>query len=167
MVHRGREPEFGHITFDVNGRRCECGNQGCLEAYVSDHGIFRTYSELFSSLLEVDPIEPGVSAIDYLFTRALQGDTRASEALTLTGTYLGIGLATLVNLFNPSCIIITNGVGYHVDPLLKSMSDLINQHIFSQLGDNLKVIIEDNSTLINWARGAGCLVLQDFFSSPV
>jgi N-acetylglucosamine repressor len=163
---QGQGAEFGHITFDVNGRRCECGNQGCLEAYVSDHGIFRTYSELFSSLLEVDPIEPGVSAIDYLFTRALQGDTRASEALTLTGTYLGIGLATLVNLFNPSCIIITNGVGYHVDPLLKSMSDLMNQHIFSQLGDNLKVIIEDNSTLINWARGAGCLVLQDFFSSP-
>ncbi len=41
----------------------------------------------------------------------------------------------------------------------------MEQHIFSHLGDNLKVIIEDNSRLINWARGAGCLVLQDFFSS--
>jgi predicted NBD/HSP70 family sugar kinase len=165
---RGQGAEFGHIPFDVNGRLCECGNRGCLEAYVSDHGIFNTYSELSSSALELETEEVGsdVSAIDTLFKRIQEGDIYAREALILTGTYLGIGLSTLVNLFNPTCIIITNGVGYQVNPLLKSMSVAMGQHTFSRLGENLKLIIEDNCSLMNWARGAGCLVLQDFFSSP-
>ncbi|MBV9257741.1 MAG: ROK family protein [Ktedonobacteraceae bacterium] len=165
---QGQGAEFGHITFDVNGRLCECGNRGCLEAYVADSGVFTTYSELSSSSreIEVGAMSTEVSAIDYLFARAQQGDTHAHEALVLTGTHLGIGLSTLVNLFNPTCVIITNGIGYQVDPLLTSMRVAMEQHIFSQLGENLKLIIEDNCSLINWARGAGCLVLQDFFSSP-
>ncbi len=165
---QGQGAEFGHIPFDVNGRLCECGNRGCLEAYVSDHGIFTTYRELSSSALELkmEAIGSEVSVIDYLFNRIQQGDTYAHEALILTGTYLGIGLSTLVNLFNPTCVIVTNGVGYQVNPLLKSMSAAMEQHIFSRLGENLKLIIEDNCSLVNWACGAGCLVLQDFFSSP-
>jgi N-acetylglucosamine repressor len=164
----GQGAEFGHIPFDVNGRLCECGNRGCLEAYVSDHGIFATYSELSSSAFELKPAEIGldVSAIDYLFKRIHEGDTYAHEALILTGTYLGIGVSALVNLFNPTCVIITNGVGYQVNPLLKSMSVAMERHIFSRLGENLKLVIEDNCSITNWARGAGSLVLQDFFSSP-
>jgi N-acetylglucosamine repressor len=164
---QGQGAEFGHITFDVNGRVCECGNLGCLEAYVSDRGIFMTYRELCSSAQEREAREigPDVSAIDYLFARIQKGDAQAREALLLTGTYLGIGLSTLVNLFNPTCVIITNGVGYQVDPLLRSMHIAMEQHVFSRLGENLKLIIDDNCSLINWARGAGCLVLQDFFSA--
>ncbi len=165
---QGQGAEFGHIPFDANGRLCECGNRGCLEAYVSDHGIFTTYGELSSSSVELKVAEIGsdVSAIDYLFNRIQEGDTYAREALILTGTYLGIGLSTLVNLFNPTCIIITNGVGQQVNPLLESMNIAMEQHIFSRLGANLKLVVEDNCRLVNWARGAGCLVLQDFFSSP-
>jgi N-acetylglucosamine repressor len=164
---QGRGCEFGHITFDMNGRRCECGKRGCLEAYISDHGIFRTYHELASSPLEIKTPDSGMSAIDYLLTRIQEGDSYARETVALTGTYLGVGMATLVNLFNPTCIIVTNGVGHHVGPLVESMDALMKQHIFSVLGNNLRLIVEDNTTLINWARGAGCLVLQDFFSSPL
>jgi N-acetylglucosamine repressor len=164
---KGQGCEFGHITFDMNGRLCECGKRGCLEAYISDRGIFRTYNELSSSSIEMETIGSGISAIDYLLTRIQEGDVYAQETVALTGEYLGVGMATLVNLFNPTCIIITNGVGHHVDPLVASMGTLMKQHIFSVLGDNLRLIVEDNNTLINWARGAGCLVLQDFFSSPV
>jgi N-acetylglucosamine repressor len=181
----GQGAEFGHIPFDVNGRLCECGNRGCLEAYVSDRGIFATYSELSTSELSTSELSTselstsalelkmktaeiglGVSAIDYLFKRIHEGDTYAHEALILTGTYLGIGVSALVNLFNPTCIIITNGVRYQVNPLFKSMSVAMERHIFSRLGENLKLVIEDNCSVTNWARGAGSLVLQDFFSSP-
>jgi N-acetylglucosamine repressor len=163
---QGQGAEFGHITFDVHGRLCECGKRGCLEAYVSDHGIFKTYTELSAPAVEFKAVGSDVSVIDYLLSRIQQGDTHAHETFAVTGAYLGVGLATLVNLFNPTCIIITNGDGYHIDPLLKSMKTLMEQQIFSLLGENLKLIVEDNSALMNWARGAGCLVLQDFFSSP-
>jgi len=168
-VFRGSQgigAEFGHIPFNVTGRQCECGNQGCLEAYVSDHSIFSTYHELRSEPDTVKPGDIGAPEINNLFLRAQQGDMQALQAFELTGTYLGIGLANLVNLFNPQCIIIKGGEGNRVDLLLGSMKSTMKKHIFSQLGNNLTLIVEPETTMINWARGAGCLVLQNFFSAP-
>ena len=163
---QGLGAEFGHIPFDVKGRQCECGNQGCLEAYVADHGIFNTYRELSSEPADIKAGEIGVDAINDLFSQAQQGDTLARKAFDLTGTYLGIGLATLINLFNPQCIIINDGEGHRVDLLLESMKAAMEKHVFSQLGSNLELIVEQHMSRMNWARGAGCLVLREFYSSP-
>jgi N-acetylglucosamine repressor len=167
-LFRGAEglgAEFGHIPFDANGRRCECGNQGCLEAYVTDHGIYNTYLELCSEPADIKAGEVREGAIADLFMQAQQGDERACKAFELTGTYLGLGLATLVNLFNPEIIMINGAEYYLSDLLLGPMKEALNRHIFSQLGANLKLMTEQNTSL-HWARGAGCLVLRDFFSSP-
>lgn len=162
---QGVGAEFGHIPFDVEGRPCECGNRGCLEAYVSDHGIFNTYRELGAEPADIKAGEIDTAAIIKLFKQAQQGDGRANKTFELTGIYLGIGLATLVNLFNPECIIL-NGTEEHLsDLLLTAMKEMLNKHIFSLLGSDLELIIEQNMPL-HWARGSGCLVLRDFFSSP-
>jgi N-acetylglucosamine repressor len=163
---QGLGAEFGHIPFDVNGRICECGNQGCLEAYVADHGIVNTYRELLSEPADVKAGEVDIAAIDDLYTRSQSGDAQALKAFELTGERLGIGLAALINLFNPECIIINGGEAHRADLLLAPMKTAMDQHIFSQLGRDLKLIVEENPTRLNWARGAGCLVLRDFFSSP-
>lgn len=163
---QGIGAEFGHIPFNVNGRQCECGNQGCLEAYVADHGVYSTYHELRSEPDTIKPGDIGFAEINELFKRAQQGDIQARQSFELTGTYLGIGLANLVNLFNPQCIIIKGGEGNRVDLLLGPMKATMKRHVFSQLGNNLTLIVEPDTTMINWARGAGCLVLQNFFSVP-
>lgn len=162
---QGLGAEFGHIPFDVRGRQCECGNRGCLEAYIADHGICNTYRELCSEPADIKAGEANPVAVSNLFRLAQQGDARACKTFELTGTYLGIGLATLVNLFNPECIILNGGEGHVSDLLLEAMKEALKEHIFSQLGTNLELIIEQNTTL-HWARGSGCLVLRDFFSSP-
>ncbi len=164
---QGLGAEFGHIPFDIKGRQCECRNQGCLEAYVADHGIFNTYRELRSEPADIKAGEVDASAINALFTQTQQGDLQALKTFELTGTYLGIGLATLVNLFNPECIIINGAEGNWVDLLLEPMKAAMHQHVFSQLDSDLKLIMKQNPTRLNWARGAGCLVLRDFLSSPV
>lgn len=158
--------EFGHIPFHISGRLCECGKQGCLEAYVADHGIVTTYYELTADVRIVNPGEIDTPEIDALYERACQGDAQADQAFKLTGEYLGIGLATLVNLFNPQCIILNNGGGHRADLLLASAQSTMYRHIFSQLGKELSLIVVQGDKTINWARGAGCLVLRDFFSSP-
>ncbi len=165
---QGMGAEFGHIPFEITGRQCECGNQGCLEAYVANHGIFTTYREL---LLAIDSGQASDRDIDSeminrFFDQAELEDPLIHKTFELTGHYLGIGLATLVNLFNPECVIINSVEGPWLDPLIESAQTTMKRHIFSKLGDNLEFIIERNSTLMNWARGAGCLVLRDFFSSP-
>lgn len=160
---QGLGAEFGHIPFDVNGRFCECGNQGCLEAYVSDHGILRTYTEIVAA---AGSSHVSVASVEQLAELALQGNLDALQAFALTGTYLGNGLACLVNLFNPECLIICNEGEHVLSLLLPSMGTALKQHTFSQLGKDLQFICEKNTTIESWARGAGCLVLQDFFASP-
>ena len=163
---QGLGAEFGHIPFDVQGRQCECGNRGCFEAYVANHGIFTTYRELCSTPTNIKAGEIGVTVINDLFKQAQEGDALALQAFELTGTYLGIGLATLVNLFNPESIIINGGEEQWVNLLLAPMKEAMTQHVFSQLSNNLELIVSQNTSLLNWARGAACLVLQDFFSVP-
>lgn len=169
MLFRGTQgigAEFGHIPFDVNGRQCECGNQGCLEAYVSTHGIFNTYQEL-CALPFIQAGEVDMTAIDALAQQAQQGDTLAHETFERTGFYLGVGLAILVNLFNPECVILNYDEGLKVEYVFESMKATMQQHIFSQLGRDLNLIIDSQTTMLNWAQGAGSLVLQDFFASPM
>jgi N-acetylglucosamine repressor len=167
MPFRGSQgigAEFGHIPIDVSGRLCECGNRGCLEAYVADHGIVRTYRELSQSSEEVIPSAIDNVIIDDLFKLAVQGDAHALQTFQKTATYLGIGLATLVNLYNPECIVIYGGEGHRVDLMVDLMLSVMKQHIFSLLGKNLTFIAQRNTTMLNWSRGAACLVLQDFYA---
>jgi N-acetylglucosamine repressor len=157
---QGIGAEFGHIPFYFeDGRLCECGNYGCLEAYVSHHGILATYRSLA-------PDARTLLTIYDLVSLAQQGDQLALQAFERTGTYLGAGLATLVNLFNPECLII-EGSGDWADLFLKTMHAALHEHIFSQIGHDLELIVESDADMFNWARGAGCLVLRDFFSSPI
>ncbi len=156
--------EFGHVPLDVSGRLCECGNIGCLEAYIADHGILRTYNELNHSFEKINPWEVNDAMIDDLYLRAMQGDANAMEAFQKTATYLGIGLAVLVNLFNPESIIIYGGEGHRVDLMIDLMRSVMMQHIFSQLGDELTFIVQPDTTMFNWSRGAGSLVLHDFYA---
>ncbi|GCE16875.1 ROK family protein [Dictyobacter kobayashii] len=162
---QGLGAEFGHIPFGAEGRICECGNPGCLEAYVSDHGIVRTYAEI-AARSNASHSAVSTISIEQLVELALQGDQDALQAFEVTGTYLGNGLASLVNLFNPECLIICNEGEHLLSLLSTTMTNALTQHTFSQLGKNLQIICEKNTTIESWARGAGCLVLQDFFSSP-
>lgn len=164
-LFRGAEgigAEFGHIPLLQENRRCECGNTDCLEAYVSDHGILATYYKLTSSATHSG--ENLAVTANELVAQAEQGDKQAQLAFDLTGTYLGAGLATLVNLFNPQCLIITCENRGWLERLQLCLEQTMRQHIFSQLGDQLQFILQSNTPMINWARGAGCLVLRDFFS---
>jgi predicted NBD/HSP70 family sugar kinase len=165
---QGIGAEFGHIPFYFeNGRLCECGNQGCLEAYVSHHGILSTYHLLCADSTATQAEDCHITAIQDLVKRAQQGEELALKAFELTGTYLGVGLATLINLLNPECIIIDGTEGHWVDFLLGTMKAAMKRHTFSQLGSHLELIVERDATLFNWARGAGSLVLRDFFSLPI
>lgn len=157
---QGMGAEFGHAPFDIYGRTCGCGNRGCYEAYVANYGILRTYRELCS--MEKD----ASLTIRELSLRALAGDEAAQQTFVLTGTYLGAGVAGLVNVFNPECILINGSDEFPVDLIMPSMKETLQQHIFSQLGQNLDIIVITRATEELWAQSAGCLILQDFFSSP-
>ncbi len=108
----GAAGEIGHLTIDENGPVCNCGNRGCLEAFAGGHAIAKQGQALAKSgkrtLLADIPIEK-ITALE-VAEAARRGDLRAQEILRRAGIYIGIAIAGLINLFNPSVVIIGGGV---------------------------------------------------------
>ncbi len=102
--------EWGHTTIELDGRLCRCGSYGCLEAYVGAPGIIARLREIApqSLLLQNNDQEHIVTMI---VDAARSGDPAAILVLKDTAHYLGVGIANLINLFNPQLIILGGWVG--------------------------------------------------------
>ncbi|HEX6685431.1 MAG TPA: ROK family protein [Candidatus Limnocylindrales bacterium] len=107
---RSSAGEWGHTTIVYGGRLCRCGARGCLEAYVGAEGILDRYREANRGRA-ADGIDEE-SALATILAEAEDGTSRAAElVLSETAGYLGAGIATLVNLFNPERIILGGWAG--------------------------------------------------------
>jgi glucokinase len=107
--------EIGHMTIDSNGRRCKCGNYGCLEAYASGPAI---------AARAVEGIEAGAESAlpqyvandlsritaQVVYEAAHDGDAYALEMVRDTAKLLGAGVANIINIFNPEVVVICGGV---------------------------------------------------------
>ncbi|HLZ56519.1 MAG TPA: ROK family protein [Ktedonosporobacter sp.] len=175
-VYRGSKGgggEFGHTVAVPGGRLCECGKQGCLEEYASFRGIMANYREHPGSLVLETTHTPPDQVVQHeeetiraLFEAAEHGDEAARAAFQRSGELLGIGLANLVNLFNPECIVITSEAAFIWPLLFGSMESALRQYTFSELAQDLRIDIGPPLSFENGARGAGAIVLDRFFSSP-
>jgi glucokinase len=110
---QGSGGELGHVTVQATGPRCACGNRGCLEALASGTAIGRRAREV--------AVEHPDSALGRLAARrkvlgedvtelAREGDEKALSVLEEAGTWLGVGLAGFVNIFNPEVVAVGGGV---------------------------------------------------------
>jgi len=118
----GSAGEIGHLTIDENGPLCECGNHGCLEAIAGGRAIAQQAQEAVrkgqrTQLASIKPVEV-ITARDVAAAAQL-GDLAAQQILTRAGTYVGIAIAGLVNMFNPGMVIIGGGVAQSGDILLE------------------------------------------------
>ena len=109
---QGAGGELGHVTIQATGPRCACGNRGCLEALASGSAIGHRAREAAA--------EHPDSALGRLAAHrkvlgedvtelARQGDEIALSVLEETGTWLGVGLAGFVNVFNPEVVVVGGG----------------------------------------------------------
>lgn len=122
--------EIGHTTINFEGRLCNCGNRGCLEAYTSGPNIAaraREGLERGESSILLQLVDGDLQAItaETVYDAVLHGDTFAMDLMRETAELLGIGLANVVNLFNPQMIVLVGGVtragAYLFTPLLESV----------------------------------------------
>ncbi len=161
---QGGTGELGHITVDPNGQRCDCGKHGCLEAMAADPAVIqyveKALSEGANSMME-SPLGLGD-----VVEAAKQGDELALEALARSGRYLGIGLASVVNMLRPSLIIVSGEGVIAGDYRLQPMFAALREHSFNGLLENVEIVIKptDDQT---WARGAASLVVGKLFESPL
>ena len=107
--------EIGHTTIDTEGRRCKCGNYGCLEAYASGPNI---------AIRAIEAIEAGAESrlpayvggdlrqitAQTVYLAAQEGDELALEVVNDTAKFLGVGIGNLLNVFNPEVVVVCGGV---------------------------------------------------------
>jgi len=152
----GGAGEFGHIVVDPNGFVCKCGNRGCLETFVADAWLVRR-----AQMQGLD-----VGSAEALTALAEQGNELARGVFAQAGETFGRSVANLVNLFNPSLVVIS-GEGVRAgDLLFEPMRAAMQRHLFAQLAEDLEICVEP-LTDETWARGAAGLVLGRIFSVPM
>lgn len=91
----GTAGELGHVVIDPNGAVCRCGNRGCLETIAGTEPLLALLRPALGDLMLSDVV-----------ARALAGDATCRRVVADTGAAVGSALATLVNLFNPSRIVV-------------------------------------------------------------
>jgi glucokinase len=107
--------EIGHTTIDTEGRRCKCGNYGCLEAYASGPNIALRAIEAMEAGAETrlaSYVGGDTSKItaQTVYEAAHNGDELALEVVNDTAKFLGVGIANLLNVFNPEVVVVCGGV---------------------------------------------------------
>lgn len=107
--------EWGHTSVMVGGRRCRCGASGCLEAYVGAEGILDRWAQ--RARKPVRGKKDQQRQIQDLLDAARMSKP-AADVLDETAEFIGAGVANLVNLFNPECIVIGGWVGQLLGPRL-------------------------------------------------
>lgn len=123
--------EIGHMTIESGGRRCGCGNDGCLEAYVSGPAIAARAREALahgapSALRDVEAL----TAAD-VYAAAERGDPVAVLLVQATARYLGIGIANVLNALNPDVVVVAGGVTQAGDLLFTPMREEVSRRAFA------------------------------------
>ena len=135
---KGKAGEFGHIKVDTNSNvQCKCGAYGCLEALASGRRIADLGKELFErkksqKLMELCKNDPNLIDAKLVFEAARSGDKDANEILETVTNYLGIGIASIVNLLDPEIIFMGGGVSSNGEIFFKSLKKATQNFLISR-----------------------------------
>lgn len=146
----GFAAEVGHMTIDINGPRCNCGNIGCLETLASGTAIARFAAERLSrgeksAIAELIAGDYSKITAEIVEKAAQSGDIVAKAIMDTAGTNLGVGVVNLVHIFNPELVVIGGGVSKAGDLIFEPVRRVVAKRVMrdisvritaSALGDN-------------------------------
>ncbi len=150
----GMAGEIGHMVIERDGKLCNCGSRGCLEAYFSGWSLIRDAQaharrqpdSAIGSLDEISPVS--------LAELAASGDQAAKALWEGGGRALGIGIANVMNLLNPESIVLVGGLGNAREHFWPSAQSALQESAFEQARDSSKVCW---GLLGGWAGARGAI----------
>lgn len=153
--------EIGHMTVDLSGKPCSCGNIGCWQTLISGPAITETAKQLMKTNAH-PPIKNEQLQAKALYDAACNGDSFAIEVFEKTGTYIGVGLVNLIHLLNPETIILAGGVTGAKEFLLPQINKMIQTNGLTEEARMTNVHFSQHGK-IGTALGAASLVLAKIF----
>jgi predicted NBD/HSP70 family sugar kinase len=170
--------EFGHNSLDPHGPVCSCGRRGCWEAFASNGATVRRYVERTLHALRArgdasGPGEDGADVerpdrpptIDDVIEAARRGEEAAVSAIRETGWYIGRGLATVVNAFNPGRIYLGGEITAAWALLEPPMREALAEGTLSDAGRTTPVLADPRPGEYR-LLGAVALVAGPTFAAP-
>ena len=154
--------EFGHSCIIDNGRQCNCGLKGCLEAYCAEKGIIHTAREVMEEFKEETTL---MTVYDKLTPKSIaeccnKGDRLAIETFRRTGHILGIAMASIAATFDPQAIILTGGVSKAGKWLLDPVKESFDEHVFRNIKGKVKIIASSLDSRERDVLGASALAWE-------
>lgn len=142
----GMAGEFGHITLDRDSEiQCDCGNFGCLEALSSGNAIAKAAQRALqkgASSILTEMCEGNVEFItaEMVANAAKLGDSLAWDVFENAMEYLGIGIAALINLFNPEIVVIGGGVTQAGDILFDKVRKVVKARALHKIAQEVEIV---------------------------
>jgi len=122
--------EFGHITVDPDGPPCACGDRGCIEAFCSVSAVHKAVrdnpAQQSTALREI--IAQRTPTIAELIAAARQDDAAVRAAFVRLGRYLGLGIANVIDLFNPALIVLCGPLTAGHEFFLPELQQQVQRH---------------------------------------
>ena len=141
----GAAAEVGHMTIDMNGPVCGCGNRGCLESFASGTGIRNQAVAALrggarSSLLDLVGGDVDRVRAETVVEAARAGDPLASDLMRRAGYALGVGVANVMHLYDPDLIALGGGVTNAGELLFAPMREAIEERAMAYYRQRIRVV---------------------------
>jgi glucokinase len=138
--HDGTAGEVGHQTIDPDGPSCNCGNNGCLEAFARADRIAEAC---------------GAPTAEEAVERARNGDAAAIEGLRRVARYLGIGIGNMIAVISPDRVVIGGGIAAAADLLLPEIRAEVRRRVLTTSVDEVEIV---EAALGTWAGAIGAAI---------
>ena len=161
--------EIGHLTVVEGGRRCSCGNYGCLETVASPGAIIQQVQELaeydWISFSAGQGAKPAQITWDFIRDAVQAGDETVTSLIKEAGRYVGISIANLVSILNIHQIVISGRYVEFGDLFLEAVSSEVHQRALATMATDTR-IVNSNLGPDNVLLGTSALILSSEVGLP-
>ena len=137
--------ELGHTVIDINGQMCSCGRQGCFEAYASATALIRQTKQAmvkYPNSIMWEIVKGNIDAVNGLtaFDAMRKGDEAGKAVVDKYIYYLSVGIANMINIFQPEILCIGGGVSKEGDNIIVPLQKIVDGENYARLMEKKAVI---------------------------
>ncbi|MBR2043571.1 MAG: ROK family protein [Clostridia bacterium] len=137
--------ELGHTVICVDGEPCSCGRKGCWEAYASATALIRQTKAAMEKNKDSVMWELADGSLDNVngriaFDGMRRGDKAACEVVAQYEKYVAVGLANIINVFQPQKICIGGGISNEKETLVNPIKEFVNEEIYTTMGKPCEIL---------------------------
>jgi glucokinase-like ROK family protein len=163
----GHSPILWNPAFQVP---CHCGNRGCWETHANQYSIIRRAEasmevKRHSMIPDLMEQKKAPLTISLIKEAADAGDQEAIDIFAETGEVMGLGFASLINIFNPEKIILGGPLSIVGDYLLPAIKESVTKHSLPEINHQVQILISTFGTDAS-VMGAIALVVNDILLNP-